>query len=348
MAPKIFLTGVTGYVGGDIFANLYETHPDWDYTVIVRNQDRGIPVAAKYPSVKIVYGDLDASDVLSAASAEADIVVHAANSDHPGSAKAITKGIAQGHTADKPGYLIFVSGTGLLMYHDQKNKRYGQPPAEGDEYEDMGGVEKILALPEDALHRDVEMIVQAADSDSVRTAVYAPCMIYGPGRGPVNTRSMQVYDLAKYTLTHGFAPIVETGKTEWDQVHVHDMSDVVLLLTEAALDPKKAKDPQFFGDHAYYFAENGPIVWGELSELIAKEAHKQGYLQEPKAETIDFQTVVAQMPGGATWALNSKSHATRARKLLGWKPTRRGVKEEIPDIVAGEAKRLGLTPKYAK
>lgn len=339
---------MTGYVGGDIFYTLYNTHPDWDYTLLVRNPERGVPVAAKYPSAKLVYGDLSASDVLSAAAAEADVVVHAAHSDHREAATAIAKGIARGHNADKPGYLIFVSGTGMLMYHDIHAKRYGQPPAEGDSYDDLDGVEKILAVPEEAIHRDVEKIVQLANSDSVRTAIVAPPMIFGPGRGPVNDRSIQVYDLAKYTLTHGYAPIVGTGKTEWHEVHVHDLSEVFLALVEAALDPEKARDPQLFGDHAYFFAENGPFVWGEISELIAKEAHKQGYIEEPKTVPTDFETVVAEGRVNGSWGLNSKGTASRARKLLGWKPSRHSVKEEIPAIVAGEAKRLGITPKYVK
>lgn len=339
---------MTGYIGGDIFHTLYTAHPDWDYTLLVRNQDRGVPVAAKYPSSKLVYGDLSATEVISAAAAEADVVVHAAHSDHRESATAIAEGLARGHTADKPGYLIFVSGTGMLMYHDMHTNRFGQPPAEGDTYDDLEGVEKILALPEEAIHRDVEKIVQLANSEKVKTAIVAPPVIYGPGRGPVNGRSMQVYDLAKYTLTHGYAPVVGTGKAEWHEVHVHDLSDLFLALVEAALDPEKAKDPQLFGDHAYFFAENGPIVWGEIAELIAKEAHKQGFLEEPKVLPTDLDTVVAEGRVNGSWAINSKSQASRARKLLGWKPSRRGVKEEIPDIVAGEAKRLGITPKYAK
>jgi len=277
------------------------------------------------------------------------VVVHAAHSDHQEAARAIIAGLAAGHRSpDKPGFLIFVSGTGMLQYHDIKAKRYGQPPAEGDTYDDLDGVDKILALPEDAIHRDVEMIVQAANSDRVKTAVVAPPLIYGPGRGPVNDRSMQVYDLAKYTLTHGYAPVVGTGKTEWHEVHVHDLSNLFLSLVEiAALDPDRAaRDPELFGERAYFFAENGPLVWGDIARLVAKEAKKQGLIEEDKVVTTDFEAVVKEGPVNASWALNSKSKARRARKLLSWKPTRRGLVDEIPDIVAGEAKRLGITARY--
>ncbi|KAL2255415.1 hypothetical protein VTK26DRAFT_3425 [Humicola hyalothermophila] len=58
MAPKILVTGVTGYIGGDAFYALYEAHPDFHYTLLVRSKDREEPVRKKYPdskNVRIVY-----------------------------------------------------------------------------------------------------------------------------------------------------------------------------------------------------------------------------------------------------------------------------------------------------
>jgi nucleoside-diphosphate-sugar epimerase len=347
MAPKIFLTGVTGYIGGDIFHTLYTAHPDFDYTLLVRNSDRGAAVAAKYPSAKLIYGDLSASDLISSAAAAADIVIHAAHSDDVASANAIAAGLARGHNPQKPGFWIHVSGTGMLMYRDITAKRWGQPPLEDDVYDDLEGVDKILALPDDAMHRDVEKIVQAANSAAVRTVVVAPPLIYGPGRGPVNRRSMQVYDMAKLTLKHGFAPVVGTGRTEWHEVHVHDLNDLFLALVEAALDADRAADPEIFGERAYFFAENGALVWGEIAEMVAREAHRQGFIQEAKTQVTDVDTLANETLVGITFAANSKSKAMRGRKYLGWKPSRRGLREEIPDIVAGEAERMGLTAKYA-
>jgi hypothetical protein len=49
-----------------------------------------------------------------------------------------------------------------------------------------------------------------------------------------------------------------------------------------------------------------------------------------------------------SWGLNSKGFAKRARKVLGWKPTGKSLKECIPDIVDGEAEKLGLKKGYAE
>lgn len=72
-------------------------------------------------------------------------------------------------------------------------------------------------------------------------------------------------------------------------------------------------------------------------------------MTEPKVEvTTSIEDVTKDGNfAGATWGLNSKSFASRARKYLGWKPTREGLKEAIPEAVSSEAKRLGIEPQAA-
>lgn len=64
-----------GYIGGTAFAQLYKAHPDYDYTLLVRNEERAKPVREQYQNVKFAYGGLDDSEVVEKAAAEADIVV---------------------------------------------------------------------------------------------------------------------------------------------------------------------------------------------------------------------------------------------------------------------------------
>lgn len=54
---------------------LEKKHPDYDYTLLVRNEERGRPVQARYPNAKLVYGTLDDAAVIEKAAAEADIVI---------------------------------------------------------------------------------------------------------------------------------------------------------------------------------------------------------------------------------------------------------------------------------
>jgi hypothetical protein len=269
------------------------------------------------------------------------------SSDHAGAAQAIAKGLASGHTKEKPGYWIHVSGTGILCWKDMQTHTYGEAPSQPpyDDWEDVAG---LTGLPDEAFHRDIDKMVLAANSGVVKTAIVCPPTIYGPGRGPGNARSRQVYNLVKTTLEKGQAPQLGKGLTEWDNVHIHDLSDLIVLLVEAAIGEKK-DDPEIWGQKGYFLAENGHHVWGEVSKQVAEETYKQGYIKTKEVhpmgvneakETAGFEAL--------SWGLNSKGYAKRARKLLGWNPKGKSLKDEIPGIVDGEAKILGLKAGYAE
>jgi uncharacterized protein YbjT (DUF2867 family) len=72
--PASDRTGATGYVGGDALYAIVKAHPEYEITALVRNSDKGAQVAVDYPKVKLVYGDLDSTDLLEEESKKADVV----------------------------------------------------------------------------------------------------------------------------------------------------------------------------------------------------------------------------------------------------------------------------------
>ncbi|ERT01965.1 nucleoside-diphosphate-sugar epimerase [Sporothrix schenckii 1099-18] len=368
MAPKIFITGATGYIAGDAFHVLQKTHPEYDYTLLVRSQTKVDAVNKAYPDAKNIHyviGDNASADAISAAAAAADVVLHTGNSaDDIPSAKAIIAGLVKGHTASKPAAYIHISGTGILTWYDQDNKRYGQPPLPEQTYNDYDGVETLVTgLPDTAMHRDVDLVVQAAareHSDVLRVAIVAPPTIYGAGRGPDNWRSIQVPSLAEYVLKEGYAPYAEgSGETVWDNVHVHDLSNLLVSLVEAGLDPTKYgsaaagndKAPGgLFGVYAYYFARAATHKLADVARWVAAAAADQKLVPNATAKPTPVPVFTSKdAPGipaiNLTWALNSHGEAERAHKLLGWTPTSRSLQDDVPQQVADEAKRLGISPK---
>lgn len=84
----------------------------------------------------------------------------------------------------------------------------------------------------------------------------------------------------------------------------------------------------------------------EVQLGVAEEMVKQGFMAEPKVEVTTLDNVKNQgLWSSVTWGINSKSFAKRARKNLGWEPTRGTIKDAIPEIVSSEAKRLGIEPQ---
>ncbi|KAK7728881.1 hypothetical protein SLS53_009344 [Cytospora paraplurivora] len=344
-------TGITGYTGGDIFHVLNEAHPDFEYSVLVRDESKAAPVKQRYPNVRIVYGSLDDSKLLEEEAAKTKILIHTADaSDHEGAAKAFTAGLAAGHSKDNPAYWIHTGGTGILTYHDADAERYGEPLAY-EPYNDLEGVEALTNLPDHAFHRNVDKIVLAAGNNpAIKSAIVCPPTIYGKGRGVGNTKSRQVYVMARTTLARGKAPIIGPGKSEWDHVHVHDLSNLYLKLVDAAVSPTPEVDRHVWGaGENYLLADAGSHVWGEVAQWVADAAQAKGYIKDAAVELTDTAksldlTHAKEIAGfeAVSYGLNSRGQGKRARKYLGWNPTAPSLKAEIPNIVDVEATSSGL------
>ncbi|KAL1610333.1 hypothetical protein SLS60_001999 [Paraconiothyrium brasiliense] len=333
---KIFITGATGYIGGDTLYQLYNKYPEYEYTAIVRTEEKGRQVTSRFPNVRTVIGDNDSSDLLKEESAKADIVIHTADaSDNVNAAEAIASGLTSGHTSSNPGYWLHTGGTGILTYFDTRDGKLGE--ISDKVFNDLEGVEELVNLPSEAFHRNVDEIVIGTGTDQrekVKTAVPI-----GNGRGPSLTRGRQVYELAKLTLQRGKAPIIGGGKARWNNIHVHDLSRAYLLLVEAAVAGKT--DDGLWGDKGYYFTENGEHFWSSLSQRIAESAKRQGYIQIAETEALDKATAnkVAGFES-ISWGLNSRGEARRLKKLLRWKPQECSIEEEVDTIVKNEWERL--------
>ncbi|KAJ5765775.1 hypothetical protein N7520_005334 [Penicillium odoratum] len=125
----------------------------------------------------------------------------------------------------------------------------------------------------------------------------------------------------------------------WNNVHIHDLSDVYSLLVDAAIAGRT--DDGLWGAGAYYLTENMEHVWGELAQQTVDSATRLGYLPEVKAEPIDLDS--AKRYAGfesLSWGMNSRGRARRARKILGWNPSRPSLVAELPAIVQSEWQAL--------
>lgn len=219
-------------------------------------------------------------------------------------------------------------------------------------YNDLEGVTAVTErVPDYAWHRDVDKIVlaeAARDPASVKIAIVCPPTIYGIGRGPGNQRSRQVPTLIALTLDNGgAAPIIGDGLAEWDSIHVHDLSALILLLAERAANTSSESDDgsvaEIFGPRGYHFCENGIHRWGHIAEVVSQEVYKQGLVADGAPSTKKLDVEEARDNYGmepVTWGLNSRGEARRARKYLGWTPKSPSLIDTIPEMVRYEGEQL--------
>ncbi|KAE8380919.1 hypothetical protein BDV26DRAFT_302415 [Aspergillus bertholletiae] len=338
MAPSLFLTGATGYIGGDFLFAVYDAHPDWQYTALVRREEQAAQLKARYPTVRTVLGDLDSSAILEEEAKNADIVLHFADCDHEPSARALTKGLGM-RKSDRPAFFIHTSGMGILTVEDLTAKTCGTRREK--QYDDWDGVSELVTMPDSAFHRNVDKIVlEAAErfSDSMKTAIVCPSAIYGLGRGTGNTESTQVYVLAKTVITRGKGLQVGEGQNIWHSIHVHDLTNLYIALVEAAAEGGGSAT---WGTEGYYLVENGSFVWGDVERAVAQIAYEKGFIQHAGVDVLGWDaTAQEHSKGPYRWGSNSRGRALRARKLLGWNPTQLDLVEFLPSIVELQAEKV--------
>lgn len=193
-------------------------------------------------------------------------------------------------------------------------------------------------------------VLSAGSSGKVHTAIVSPPCIYGEGRGPDNTTSMQLPRLISLSLSRGKAFRINAGANIWSHVHISDLSALYLLLTEAAAGyvasgtsgPANAGKATW-NDLGYYFAEAGECSWGEVSERVAKEGKEKGLWESEEVEVLEPPVANALRKGSAFGlGTNSRSRARRARELLGWAPKGPGLLETVGEALEVERKRAGV------
>ncbi|KAF2167142.1 hypothetical protein M409DRAFT_22573 [Zasmidium cellare ATCC 36951] len=328
---KIFLTGATGYVGGEALYNLYHSGDSHDIAVLNRHAESDKSILEAFPKVRVVQGDLDDTELIENESKAADIVFHLASTKHLPSSQAISKGLS---SRDKPSFWVQMSGASMFSVPDIEHKSYGEPPSEI--INDVDDTEKIRKIITDNPARTVDHLVLS--QDRVKTALIIGPLIYGTGRGPGNTRSIQAPEMARVTLQQGEGFRVGAGKSAWSNVHVQDLGLLAADLAKAA-----AEDRSGCWNHdGVYAVENGGLEFGELGELIAREAHAQGLIKSSKVtHVMSADEANKAMPAGAIfWATNAVTVATRARKQLNWEPLQPSLTETVEEVVEIEAKRL--------
>ncbi|KAL4741095.1 hypothetical protein BDV11DRAFT_77292 [Aspergillus similis] len=336
-SPKIFLTGASGYVGGDLLYALLSAHPDWEssITLLLRNTSYATAFKSAYPKINLCFASHEDKAAIEKAVAEHDLVLHfALSADNLPSAEAIVSGLE----ARRGGIYIHTSGTDVLLDPHGEQHLSGEGVSVKT-FDDWEGIGELVSLPDAAPHRNVDKFVLSSGSDTLRTAIICPSTVYGAGRGLISQRSDQIPNLAKLTLQQKKGMQLSDGKTFWNCVHVYDLSRLYVRLIEESISGGELT----WNEEGYYLVESGTYFWGDIAERITMEAYNLGLLPSEQMTVVEMKDRGILAPAGrpvGNYAVKAK--AVRARKLLGWTPVERSLEQEIPAIVLAEAKFLGL------
>ncbi|PSN70814.1 NAD(P)-binding protein [Corynespora cassiicola Philippines] len=326
MSPKIFLTGATGFIGGDALYLIKQKHPDWQLTCLVRDEKKGAEISARFPDTNVVVGSIEDVPLVEDLAAKADIVIHTGDSSHNQvAAQAIGHGMAR-NPSGKRRYWLHTSGTGLLGYESREKNMYGEWNAK--EYDDWDNLHEVISHHGAERMGYVDKIVLESGSDLVKTAIVAPAIVYGEGRG--------ICSATRYPLLSGFLPLkkvfkVGKGENIIHYLHVQDLSELYLLLAEAAVEER---DAELWNDKGYYIAENGSFVSREWLQLVANYGYQKELFTTAELESVTAEEAERLIPfGSVMYGFNSRSKGIRGKKLLGWEPKMPNFETEVGNLL---------------
>ncbi|KAF9530814.1 hypothetical protein CPB83DRAFT_834155 [Crepidotus variabilis] len=346
---QLLITGVTGnisaltnsisgFIGGTILDKLMK-HPafsSYEITALLRSSEKAEKL--RKLGIGAVVGSHNDEMLVESLAANADVVVATADADNVTAMKATLKGLKQRYTAT--GIVpTFIHTSGVAVLAD---KEIGNRASET--IFDDTNLEQIEALPDTAMHRNVDLLLVNADVEGRSRVLKINSTITGYIKSyillpAVWTKEIQnaksVYDLTAFfgraALTRGRSGMVGGGKNKFGNVHVDDTADLYILV----LDATRKGVLIGHGREGYYFVESGEHTMYEPAKAIGEVLVAQGLAKEAEPSAFTQEEIQKYLHGISIFGSNCRSQANRARSI-GWKP--RYTKEDFLSSVRIDTK----------
>jgi nucleoside-diphosphate-sugar epimerase len=287
---RIFLTGGSGYIGSAVLDALVRAGHRVD--ALVRSTEKAAQVHAR--GGHAVMGELGNSASYAQMASAADGVVHAAF-DYGGRGPEMERAALDlfvKPVAGRQRFLIYTSGIWVL----------GPCPTPVDESAPLNPIEQV------AWRAPHEALVLDAASDSLRTVVVRPGVVYGGSRGIVG-------DLLR-DAANGLVRVIGNGDNHWPLVYERDLGELYLRI---------ATTPEASG--IYHANDEGDERVNDLVAAIGEHVKTR-----PSVRRVPLPEARSKMGAYAeALALDQIVRSPRAR-AIGWNPSLHSV--------AGNAARL--------
>ena len=146
------------------------------------------------------------------------------------------------------------AGVKKLIFTSSITVSVDGPIREGDETAPYVGTDGLPDLYSQTKSRAEKMVLEADDSEGLRTAAVRPGGVWGPGEG-----AMMVQDFLEHLAAGQFKLKIGDGKSVTDNVHVDSVVDVHFLVAK-----KLSEDPELVGGQAYFVSDDeptNPVGW---------------------------------------------------------------------------------------
>jgi nucleoside-diphosphate-sugar epimerase len=310
--PRVFLTGVTGFVGGSVLVSLYTAHPDIQITALVRKEFDAEQLQLAYPNLVIIIGSISSLSLLKSNAAAADFVIHMAGDNLP-AVCAMIDGLGSSSTGRPLPQIISISGPRSLI--DRSLPVTGISSPIDKIWSDVADAHTILSLPKERTHAEADQeIIRHSIAKGVGTILLSPGQLWGRSKGLFRKES---HAATYYTAVkrRGCAFVIGDGSVSWSWVSKDDLDNAVVFLMEQALmNGTERREKLGVNMEGYYFVQAGDVSLTERAEAVNKRLGFQ------KVERVSVEVAAEIHPfGPLMWGCGARFRADKLRKL-GWRP----------------------------
>ncbi|KAG9763612.1 hypothetical protein KCU73_g1343, partial [Aureobasidium melanogenum] len=338
MTQRVFITGATGYIGGEILHEILATFDSLSVTALVRDAERAKAIADRHPQVTLIEGDLDSCQLIEDQVSQADIVIsYAANNKHVPAVHSIGQGILKANR-QSPVLWLQISGASLLSIPDIKEGRFGEVSSKVyDDWEDATEIRNLIDNnPARAVDQNV-LDFARSHPEQVRTALIFPPIIFGQGRGLGNTKSIQIPSLCRTAIARHQSVYVGRGQACWGNVHIADLAKLAADLIHAHDQSQHKHD--LWNKGGLYFPATGETTWYSIAETLSKVAERQD-IKAPLSSISVKDADSLSDHGSILFGTNARSKPGRATRFLSYKKSKHSLEEEIPMAFRSELKEV--------
>lgn len=325
---KVFITGATGYIGGEVLYKLLNGDEKFDITALVRSQAKSDKLLAGTENkISTVIGNLDDASVIKQQVENADIIINTADVDHVPSAELLSKVLVAKRA---PTTLIHTSGTSVIGDDLSATKSRSTKV-----YSDSKSIDELNSLPYSQPHRPVDEIILNIQKQNplIATVIVCPSTIFGLSHGYDKINSVQVPYLVELSLKRGKSFSVFSGDYIWNHIHIHDLGTLYeLILKKLLKDPSSiptGREGYYFGSYTFneeevVSAEPSSIehIWYDVSKAVGESLFKRKLISSPEVDQLSADEIVKFSESEFApfyWGSNSRSRADNGYKI-GWKP----------------------------
>jgi nucleoside-diphosphate-sugar epimerase len=309
----VFLTGVTGFVGGTILSCLLKAHPNVRVKALFREEKDAKELQSVYSNLTPIIGELSSLSLLTSTSAEADFVIHAGGDNVPAVCAMIDGLASRTRTGSPLPQLITLTGPRSLI--DFSSPITGNVRESSRPWSDVMDGHTILNVPKDRMHAGADQaIVAHSIAEGVGTMLISPGQLWGRGKGHLKKES----NAAFYYVTvksRGRAFVIGEGTATWSWTSIGDLGDAVVFLMEQALKSGRDRRGQVgVNRDGYYFVRTGDLSMMERAKAVSERLG----LGEVESLSVDAAREIHPF-GPIMWGCGER---TRSDKLLelGWRP----------------------------